>query len=85
MLAEITAQVIAQGRGDPVEYIREKTGLYHLAGGGSCSRYEWAKVVLDLDPNMEEQEVKELIHAKSDEFSNPAERPLITFMDCDRF
>ena len=45
-LAEATAQIVAQGRGDPVEYIREKRGLYHLAGGGSCSRYEWAREIL---------------------------------------
>ena len=83
MLAEATAQVIAQGRGQPVEYMREKAGLYHLAGGGAASRYEWAKAILELDPRKEEQVVKELLPAKSSEFPTPAERPAHTGLNCD--
>ena len=36
-LAEATAQVIAQGRGEPSDYIKEKSGIYHLAGGGPAA------------------------------------------------
>lgn len=85
MLAEATAQVIAAGRGQPVEYIREKAGLYHLAGGGSCSRYEWAKAILELDPHKEEQVVQELLPAKSSEFPTPAVRPANTGLGCADF
>ena len=81
-LAEATAQVIAQGRGEPVGYIREKSGLYHLAGGGSCSRYEWAKTILEMDPYKEEQIVKELLPAKSEEFCSKAIRPKASLMAC---
>jgi dTDP-4-dehydrorhamnose reductase len=84
-LAEATEQVIAQGRGEPVDYIREKSGLYHLAGGGSCSRYEWAKAILELDPHKEEQVVSELMPAKSEEFQTPAERSLESVLDCGKF
>jgi dTDP-4-dehydrorhamnose reductase len=82
MLAEATSQVIAQGRGDPFGYIGEKAGLYHLAGGGSCSRYEWARAILELDPKKEEQIVKHLLPAKSSEFPTPAKRPMNTGLDC---
>jgi dTDP-4-dehydrorhamnose reductase len=85
MLAEATAQVIAQGRAEPVEYIKEKAGLYHLAGGGSCSRYEWAKAILELDPKKEEQVVKELLPAKSTDFPTPAVRPANTGLACTQF
>ncbi len=85
MLAEATAQVIAQGRSEPVGYIRQKAGLYHLAGAGSCSRYEWAKSILELDPKKEEQIVKELLPAKSSEFSTPATRPLQTELSIRNF
>ncbi len=74
-LAEATAQVIAQGRNAPVDYLLEKTGLYHLAAAGACSRYEWAKEIIRLDPNKEEQMVTKISPTKSQEFPNPAYRP----------
>jgi len=78
-LAEATAQVIAQGRGESVAYIREKKGLYHLAGGGSCSRYEWARAILEMDPNSGNLSVT-VVRAKSKEFTTPADRPQISML-----
>lgn len=74
-LAEATAQVIAQGRKEPIGYLLEKSGLYHLTGGGSCTRFEWAKSILEMDPHKEEQVVTELIPVASDVFPTPAVRP----------
>ena len=81
MLAEITAQVLARG-GD---YIRERAGLYHLAGDGFASRLEWARLVLELDPNRHEQRVKEILPAPTSDFPTPATRPLFSALNCDRF
>ena len=81
MLAEITALILAQGRGDVFDYIREKGGLYHCAAAGSCSRYEWATAILEYDPCKEEQIVKQLERAKSSEFPVPANRPTISVLD----
>ena len=75
MLAEATAQVIAQGKNDPVGYLTEKAGLYHLAGSGSCSRYEWAKEIIKYGLNPVEQSNISLIIAKSHEFPSPVVRP----------
>ena len=83
-LAEATAQVIAQGRGEPVEYLREKRGLYHLAGGGSCSRYEWAKAILALDPDEQSRSVKEIRSAKSFDFPTSVKRPMISVLNMDK-
>lgn len=85
LLAEATANVIAQGRGDFNSYLAEKHGLYHLAGGGSCSRYEWARAILELDPKKEEQVVKGPLPAKSSEFPTPAERPLKTDLAIEKY
>jgi dTDP-4-dehydrorhamnose reductase len=82
MLAEATAQLIAQGRGDPVGYFTEKAGLYHLAGGGSCSRYEWAKEIIKLAGLAEEVTVQP---AMSHEFPVPAKRPHFSEINSDSF
>jgi len=85
MLAEATALIIAQGQNDPVGYLTEKAGLYHLAGSGACSRYEWAQAILELDPKKSEQKVRQLLPAKSSEFPTPAERPLVSVLECGKF
>lgn len=82
MLAEVTALILAQGREDVFGYLSENGGLYHCAGGGSCSRYEWAKAILEYDPRKEEQVVKELLPAKSADFDVPANRPMVSVLEC---
>ena len=81
MLAEITAQVLA--RGD--DHIREYSGLYHLAGSGFASRIDWAKWILELDPNKSEQTVKEIIPVLTSDFPTPALRPLFSALECTHF
>ena len=81
MLAEITAQVLARGN----EHIREHAGLYHLAGNGFASRFDWAKAILEFDPDKSKQRVKEMLPALTADFSTPAERPLFSALDCDHF
>ena len=85
MLAAATALALAQGRDDPAGYISEKAGLYHIAGSGACSRYEWAKAILELDPKKSEHKVQQLLPAKSSQFPTPAERPLVSVLDCGKF
>ncbi len=84
MLAEISALILAQGREDVYGYLQEKGGLFHCSGGGSCSRYEWAKAILDLDPKKEEQIVQRLEAAKSSDFPIPATRPMVSVLNCDK-
>jgi dTDP-4-dehydrorhamnose reductase len=81
MLAEITSQVLARGE----KYIHERTGLYHLAGNGFASRFEWAQLILKLDPQRQEQTVKEILPALTTDFPTPAQRPLFSALDCSHF
>jgi dTDP-4-dehydrorhamnose reductase len=92
MLAETTSLMLAKAGKNPYDYLAERAGLYHLAGDGVCSRYEWAKVILALDPRKQAHSTPhgahrkcQLIPAKSTDFLTSARRPLETVLNCDRF
>jgi dTDP-4-dehydrorhamnose reductase len=84
-LAESTGFVVALTKDALVEKFTEIRGLYHLAGGGSCSRYAWAKEILAADPHKEEQITREILPAKSSDFQSRAERPLKSHLNCEKF
>jgi len=84
-LAEITGFVLAQNKKELYESIHEKNGVYHLAGNGFTSRYEWARQILANDPNPSEQIVQAIQPALSEDFPTPAARPLFSAMDCSLF
>lgn len=84
MLAETTALILAKNENDHAAFLKSKSGLFHLTGNGSCSRFDWAKLLLALDPNKQEQIIKELLPAKSNDFPNPAKRPTQSILSCDK-
>ncbi|WP_292593055.1 dTDP-4-dehydrorhamnose reductase [Mesotoga sp. UBA5825] len=51
-------------------------GIYHMANTGYCSRYDWAKYILELSGWK-----GRLIPAKSSEFKTAAQRPEFSAMD----
>jgi len=85
MLAEASALMVARADGLVYDYFKERAGVYHLAGEGACSRYEWARAIIALDPHKNEHKVREIIPAKSDEFPTLATRPLVSVLNCDKF
>ncbi|HJW89635.1 MAG TPA: dTDP-4-dehydrorhamnose reductase [Anaerolineales bacterium] len=85
LLAEACGQLLALAGADPMTWLGERHGLYHLAGSGKASRLEWARAILANDPRREEQVVKELLPAKTSDFPTPAQRPLHSALNCDRF
>jgi dTDP-4-dehydrorhamnose reductase len=82
VLAQATAQIVSKDTTDLFEYLSEKTGIYHVAGAGAASRFEWAKKILDLESGRSGQITPELQPAKSAEFPTPAERPSYSALDC---
>src|SRR4030095_14644640 len=72
MLAEVTSFALAQNKKDLYETIHERRGIYHLAGSGYTSRYDWAKQILANDPQQSEQIVQAIDPALSEEFPTPA-------------
>lgn len=85
MLAEATAQLVAAGGRDSVAWLHERSGLYHLAGDGFVSRFNWAQEIVRCDPHREEQIVQRMEPASTVEFPAPAERPLFSALNCSRF
>jgi len=85
MLAETTALLLAKGSPDIYDWIHSRRGLYHLAGSGCASRYEWAQAILRYDPRRAEQTVREIQPARTEEFPTPAQRPLYSCLNCDAF
>jgi len=85
MLAEATALMLAQTGKQPYEWLAERAGIYHVAGDGSCSRFEWAKAILKYDPDKSESLVREVLPALTADFPSPAERPLESVLCCDKF
>lgn len=85
MLAETTGLLLARGGNDLFDYVQSRHGMYHLAGKGWTSRFDWAQVILANDPRREEQRVKQLVPALSSEFPAAAVRPAYSALDCERF
>jgi dTDP-4-dehydrorhamnose reductase len=84
-LAETTALLLARLGKDPLAAVDDKSGVYHLAGNGSASRYEFARALLAFDPEAELHRVRALEEARTAEFPSPAERPTNTALDCSKF
>jgi dTDP-4-dehydrorhamnose reductase len=85
MLAETTALMIARLEAHPRDCLRQHAGIYHLAGSGAASRFEWASLILEFDPRPEEHRVREIQPASESEFPAPARRPKYSALNCDRF
>jgi len=85
MLAETTTHAITTNNANFLDILLERRGIYHLAGGGYTSRYEWAKEILANDPKRTEQLVQTIEPALSEEFPTLAKRPLFSALDCEKF
>lgn len=84
-LAEITTHVISTHNANLLETLLERRGIYHLAGSGYISRYEWAKSILASDPKRTEQLVQTIEPALTLDFPTPAMRPSFSALDCTKF
>ncbi len=83
-----TAVRLAEPREKPpglLSWMDQRAGLYHLAGDGHSSRFEWAEEILKLGMRKEEKRVMKIETALMSDFSAAAKRPAFTALDCARF
>lgn len=85
MLAGATAMLVTRAGKHPMEWIGDRRGLYNLAGDGYASRLEWAKSILEFDPNPDQQVIQHLKPAKTSDYPSPAVRPMFSALSCDKF
>lgn len=84
-LAKATLTLLHMAAQKGLDWLRERKGLYHLAGSGFASRYDWALEILKHDPQKEEHLVQQVQRAKTADFPTPAMRPLFSALSCSRF
>lgn len=85
LMAEITADLISKAEANADGWMLKNSGIYHCACGGCCSRYEWAREVLELSSSSRQTRVPRLLPAYTSEFPTPAERPLRSCLDITNF
>lgn len=79
-VAEVTAQIVAQGRAMGPDWLQERCGTYHVTAAGQCSWYEFACDIVatylgqDYGPG-----VKPI---KSADYPTKAKRPPASVLDC---
>jgi dTDP-4-dehydrorhamnose reductase len=62
-------------------FFKERCGIYHCAGSGYCSRYEWAKFILEYSGIRNVN----VLPAKSNDFVVLAYRPYFSVLDINKF
>ncbi len=85
LLAEVTAQVLVVAGHAPKEWLEERKGLYHLAGAGYASRFEFARAILANLPPGAANRAEEVLPASSDEFPGLVRRPRNSSLDTNKF
>jgi len=84
-LAILSTHMMGNNFQDLFQKIQDKKGIYHLAGGGFTSRFEWTKAIINQLPEEFPTIVRTIIPAKTADFPTPAKRPLFSALDCSKF
>ncbi len=77
LLAEATAQIVAQGGVDVAGYLRERSGVYHMSCAGQTSWHGFAHAILDRMTGP----VAQLRPIPGASYPTPAARPAYSVLD----
>jgi len=85
MLAVLSTSFVVKYKNHLKQYIHDNSGIYHLAGGGYTSRFEWTKTIIEYFPQDQFLNNHKIIPANSSEFPYLALRPMFSGLDSDKF
>ncbi|HSL29853.1 MAG TPA: dTDP-4-dehydrorhamnose reductase [Anaerolineales bacterium] len=85
MLAQLTTQVLLLACQNGKDWLSQRKGLYHLAGGGFASRYDVVRTILANLPRDYPLTARSISPASTHEFVSSAERPLFSALDTTKF
>jgi dTDP-4-dehydrorhamnose reductase len=85
MLAIVSIFPIIKNWVNNSDFFEKYKGIFHLAGGGYASRYEWTNSIVKYLPKDNIIKIKDIIPVKSTEFPTPANRPLLSALNCEKF
>ncbi|MEW6380557.1 MAG: dTDP-4-dehydrorhamnose reductase [bacterium] len=80
MIAEATAQILAQGVSDLSGFLRDRGGLYHLTAAGKTSWFGFTRAILAADPHRNEHKAVRLIPISTAEYPTKARRPAYSLL-----
>jgi dTDP-4-dehydrorhamnose reductase len=80
-IAEVTAQILAQGIHNLSEFLRDRSGIYHLSAGGVTSWHGFATAIFAADPQRSEQVVTSVLPISTADYPTPARRPQYSLLD----
>ncbi len=83
-IAEATAQVLIQSKGNFAGFLGESGGLYHLSAAGETSWYGFARRILDLSARHCSFTLEELRAIPTEEYPTPAARPASSTLSCEK-
>jgi dTDP-4-dehydrorhamnose reductase len=84
-IAILTADIVGYELGRGEELGAGLAGLYHLAAAGSTTWYEFARCILEGDPQREEQTCRAVFPISTAEYRTAAQRPAYSVLDCTAF
>ena len=81
-LARASVEVLKTLAASPIDAIESVRGLYHAAGTGAVSRFDFARAIVELDPDRATQALRTIEPVPSSAYPLPAERPKYAPLDC---
>ncbi|MFH0798580.1 MAG: dTDP-4-dehydrorhamnose reductase [Pseudomonadota bacterium] len=81
LLAEMTAQVLAQGTACLPEFVGDRSGIYNMSSQGQASWFDFAKAILEADPQRHGHVLKRLTPIPTADYPTSASRPLYSLLE----